>query len=84
MYYESNCILFILFFFLVVEDLFRGREPLDLDAVYFLTPTKSSVAALLCDFPLIEKTKYKSAHIYFTHGKHFEIVLYLHCLYFQF
>jgi len=60
--------------FLVVEDLLKVREPVDLDAIYFLTPTQSSIAALLNDFPLNGNTRYKSAHIYFTHGKYFYII----------
>ncbi|XP_026819232.1 syntaxin-binding protein 1-like [Rhopalosiphum maidis] len=59
----------------LVEDLLKVREPVNLDAVYFLTPTKKSIAALVNDFPKDGVTKYKAAHIFFTKGK----VFYLNC-----
>ncbi|XP_060845420.1 syntaxin-binding protein 2-like [Rhopalosiphum padi] len=50
----------------LVEDLLKVREPVNLDAVYFLTPTKKSIAALVEDFPRDGVKKYKAAHIFFT------------------
>lgn len=35
-----NCYCIILFFFLVVEDLFKSREPVpEMKAIYFMSPT---------------------------------------------
>jgi syntaxin-binding protein 1 len=53
--------------------LLKVREPVNLDAVYFLTPTQKSIAALVEDFPKNGVKKYKAAHIFFTEGKHFDI-----------
>jgi len=53
-----------------VENLSKTREPVDMDAIYFIAPHPNSVSALVNDFPLNGITKYKSAQVYFTHGKH--------------
>lgn len=58
------------FFFLVVEDLQKNREPLtSLEAIYFITPSIDSVRILIEDFSRSGSPKYKAAHIYFTDGK---------------
>ncbi|XP_036376945.1 syntaxin-binding protein 3 [Megalops cyprinoides] len=49
----------------IVEDLFKIREPvLEMKAVYFITPTRKCVDALINDFKV--KPKYKAAYVYFT------------------
>ncbi len=52
----------------VVEDLFKAREPLSIPALYFITPSPSSVDRLLQDW---SKTgpggpMYSAVHIFFT------------------
>jgi syntaxin-binding protein 1 len=48
----------------VVEDLFKGREPLQLAAVYFISPSQASVARLCADFA--KQPLYPSVHIFFS------------------
>lgn len=50
----------------IVEDLKKGREPLQLEVIYFVAPTESSVQAILDDFKDSQNPKYLAAHIFFT------------------
>lgn len=60
------CVLFQL----VVEDIFKTREPLPtMEAVYLITPSKDSVEALERDFDGIKHIMYKCAHVFFTEGR---------------
>lgn len=59
------------FFFKVVEDLNKKREPLPaMEAIYLITPCDSSVRGLMNDFLSPSRAKYKCAHVYFTEGIH--------------
>lgn len=48
-----------------VEDLTKGRQALQLEAVYFITPSASSVNHLLEDYSG-DKPLYTAAHVYFS------------------
>ncbi len=48
----------------LVEDLYKGREPLQLAAVYFISPTPAAVARLVADFA--RNPLYPSVHIFFS------------------
>ena len=50
----------------VVEDIEKRREPLPLAAVYFISPTPSSVSRLVADFD--SKPLYPSVHVFFSSG----------------
>lgn len=50
----------------VVEDIDKRREPLPLTAVYFISPSPSSVAQLVSDFE--GKPLYPSVHVFFSSG----------------
>lgn len=51
----------------IVEDLHKKREPLiSMDAIYLLTPNRSSVDALMADFDL--RPMYRFIHLFFTEG----------------
>lgn len=50
----------------VVEDIAKRREPLPLAAVYFISPSPSSVAHLVADFE--SKPLYPSVHVFFSSG----------------
>ncbi|GMH46102.1 hypothetical protein BSKO_14066 [Bryopsis sp. KO-2023] len=48
-----------------VEDLTKVRQPLGLEAIYFISPTDSSVDLLVSDFAR-EKPLYPAAHVFFS------------------
>lgn len=50
----------------VVEDIEKRREPLPLAAVYFISPTPSSIGHLVADFE--SKPLYPSVHVFFSSG----------------
>lgn len=50
----------------MVEDIEKRREPLPLAAVYFISPTSTSVAQLVADFD--SKPLYPSVHVFFSSG----------------
>eukprot|EP00735_Rhodelphis_limneticus_P007533 TRINITY_DN20099_c0_g1::TRINITY_DN20099_c0_g1_i1::g.15642::m.15642 TRINITY_DN20099_c0_g1::TRINITY_DN20099_c0_g1_i1::g.15642 ORF type:complete len:633 (-),score=173.74,sp/Q54QC8/SEC1_DICDI/41.18/7e-155,Sec1/PF00995.18/1.1e-136,GARS_C/PF02843.11/2.9e+03,GARS_C/PF02843.11/0.5 TRINITY_DN20099_c0_g1_i1:410-2260(-) len=53
----------------LVENIDLVRQPLsELDAIYFLTPTKESVQRLCSDFR--KKPQYRMAHVFFTSKLH--------------
>ncbi|CAH1731771.1 unnamed protein product [Aphis gossypii] len=54
---------------ILVEDLLKVREPINMDAIYLIAPTQNSITAVTNDFPKRGVTKYKAAHIFFTQGK---------------
>jgi len=43
----------------------KKREPISMEAIYFLTPSEESVKLLMEDFSKAI-TQYKAAHVYFT------------------
>lgn len=50
----------------VVEDIEKRREPLPLAAVYFISPSPSSIQHLVADFEA--KPLYPSVHVFFSSG----------------
>jgi len=53
----------------VVEDLNKIREPIPaMEAIYLISPSDSSVHALMNDYPCPSRAMYKCAHVYFTEG----------------
>ena len=54
----------------IVEMVEKKREPMSaMEAIYLITPTESSVRALMGDFMSQNRMQYKAAHVYFTEGK---------------
>jgi hypothetical protein len=49
-----------------VEDIEKRREPLPLAAVYFISPSPSSIQHLVADFE--SKPLYPSVHVFFSSG----------------
>lgn len=57
------------YFFSVVEDLHKRREPLStMEAIYLMTPSEESIRILMRDFEHPNRPLYKAAHVYFTEG----------------
>ena len=53
----------------VVEHINNSREPIqEMEAIYFISPSPSSVNKLISDFRSPKSSLYKKAHIYFTEG----------------
>jgi len=51
----------------IVEMVEKKREPMSaMEAIYLITPTESSVRALMEDFTSQNRMQYKAAHVYFT------------------
>ncbi|XP_054021560.1 syntaxin-binding protein 3 isoform X2 [Dryobates pubescens] len=51
----------------VVENVYKTREPVpQMNAIYFITPTKKSVDGLIDDFITKSSSRYKAAYVYFT------------------
>jgi syntaxin-binding protein 1 len=51
----------------IVENLYKSRQPFpEMDVVYFITPTQTSINALLADFADPRKPKYGNVHIVFS------------------
>ncbi len=40
----------------------------DISAIYFLEPTKESVAKLIKDFEDLRRPQYRNVHLFFTSG----------------
>ncbi|PAA76798.1 hypothetical protein BOX15_Mlig030551g1, partial [Macrostomum lignano] len=49
----------------LVEDVSKKREPLPLEAIYLLQPTRESVQLLMADFSGV-RMQYRAAHVFFT------------------
>ena len=53
----------------MVEDLNKIREPIPaMEAIYLISPSDSSVHALMNDYLCPSSAMYKCAHVYFTEG----------------
>ena len=51
----------------LVEQLSKGRQPFpEMDAVYFIAPTKESAKLVARDFESAAKAKYKNVHLFFS------------------
>lgn len=50
----------------VVEDIAKNREPLPMDAIYFLTPSVESVRYLIKDYEFSKTLLYRFAYVFFT------------------
>ena len=65
----------------VVEHINNSREPIqEMEAIYFISPSPSSVNKLISDFRSPKSSLYKKAHIYFTEGILTGNVSYYFCL----
>ena len=61
----------------MVEHINNSREPIqEMEAIYFMSPSPSSVNKLISDFRNPKSSLYKKAHIYFTEGMYFKISAY--------
>lgn len=61
----------------LVEDINKKREPLPtMEAIYLITPCNPSVQKLIDDFSNPTRTTYKVAHVYFTEGISYHLILY--------
>ncbi|XP_060057952.1 syntaxin-binding protein 3 isoform X2 [Erinaceus europaeus] len=51
----------------VVENIYKNREPVrQMKAIYFISPSATTIDCFLCDFPSKSENKYKAAYMYFT------------------
>ena len=62
----------------IIENLAKKRQPFPtMDAIYFISPTKSSVDQVIEDFNVPNKPTYRYAHLLFTSSMyHHSIVTY--------
>lgn len=51
---------------LVVEDIAKKRQPLQMDAIYFLSPSIDSVRCLIRDYEFSKTLLYQYAYVFFT------------------